>query len=64
MEEVIAGPAISRLDIYDCSKLKAGGSASQQVDAQFAVLWRPAIETFDIRREHTGTFKDKEKRTS
>ena len=61
MEEVIAGPTISRLDIYDCSKLKTVDLHLNKWMHNLQCYGDPAIETFDIRREHTGTFKDKEK---
>lgn len=61
MEEVIAGPTISRLDIYSCEKLKTVDLHLNKWMHNLQCFSSPAIETFDIRREHTGTFKDKEK---
>lgn len=61
LEEVIAGPTISRLDIYDCTKLKTVDLHLNKWMHNLQCFNDPAIQTFDIRREHTGTFKDKEK---
>lgn len=61
LEEVIAGPTISRLDIYNCEKLKTVDLHLNKWMHNLQCFSDPAIETFDIRREHTGTFKDKEK---
>ncbi len=61
LEEVIAGPTISRLDIYDCTKLKTVDLHLNKWMHNLQCFNDPAIETFDIRREHAGTFKDKEK---
>ena len=46
MEEVIAGPTISRLDIYDCSKLKTVDLHLNKWMHNLQCYGDPAIETF------------------
>lgn len=65
LEKIVAGPCIGRLDCYDCENLKvldlhhARWMYNLQVFSNTTGEYLP-IETFDLRRQRTGTLKDVE----